>query len=144
MDKEKLDDIKYRILCLNDKRGIPHEKEVDSLFKNLCEECHEVVEAVNDDFGKYSVIGELCDVVVFAITAIPETEKVGFQTFVLAPLQEIEKRGFDSYLCMLETIKKVESRKGRYDGTKWVKDKSLEASKQWYEPSYANCRKDEK
>lgn len=140
----ELDILRNRIIAINEQRGITIEKERESLFSNLVEEMHEVYEAKNDGptFVEH-YIEELCDVLMFTLPTIPESEKLAFRTFVLKPLEAIEKEGFDAQLCLLEVIKKVESRKGHYNGAKWVKDKSDEARKQWYRPQIETCRKEQ-
>lgn len=52
--------------------------------------------------------------------------------------------GFDFYKCMLETIKEIESRTGKYDNKlkKFVKDTSDEAKAKWYKADYESCRID--
>lgn len=49
---------------------------------------------------------------------------------------------YNSYKCMLETIKEISSRTGHYDKNihKFIKDKSDEAKAKWYKADYEKCR----
>lgn len=51
-------------------------------------------------------------------------------------LQYIEKLNFNPYLCMNETIKEISSRTGKWNGTKWIKDK---VQKNLYKANYLDC-----
>jgi hypothetical protein len=50
--------------------------------------------------------------------------------------------GFNWFKCMIETIKEINSRVGKWDESrkKWVKDKSSEAVANWYKANYKECR----
>ena len=50
--------------------------------------------------------------------------------------------GFNWFKCMIETIKEINSRVGKWDESrkKWVKDKSPEAVANWYKANYKECR----
>lgn len=50
--------------------------------------------------------------------------------------------GFNWFKCMIETIKEINSRVGKWDESrkKWVKDKSPEAVAKWYKANYEGCR----
>lgn len=50
--------------------------------------------------------------------------------------------GFNWFKCMIETIKEINSRVGKWDEfrKKWVKDKSPEAVANWYKANYKECK----
>lgn len=50
--------------------------------------------------------------------------------------------GFNWFKCMIETIKEINSRVGKWDESrkKWVKDKSPKAVANWYKANYKECR----
>lgn len=56
--------------------------------------------------------------------------------------KEVTEMGYNFYECMLETIKEISSRTGRYDENihKFVKDKSDEAKAKWYKADYESCK----
>lgn len=68
-----------------------------------------------------------------------------FHSYVMEIIEMCENAvihlGYDPYLCMLETHKEINSRRGSYDEEKkkWIKDKSEEAQKLWYKANYAKC-----
>ena len=72
---------------------------------------------------------------------LKDTSSLDLGFFVFLALEAIEELGFDSFLAMEETIKKINSRKGKYDESlnKWVKDTSPEAKAEYYEPNYDIC-----
>ena len=59
-------------------------------------------------------------------------------------LATIEKLGYHSELCMLETCKEINSREGAYnpDVGKWQKFKTPEAMSKWYKADYSACKKE--
>ena len=54
----------------------------------------------------------------------------------------IENLGFNYDLCMEETLKEIESRKGAFnpDNRKWEKFKDEESQKLWYKANYESCK----
>ena len=50
--------------------------------------------------------------------------------------------GFNWFKAMIETIKEINSRTGKWDESKkkWIKDKSPEAKAKWYKANYEECR----
>lgn len=50
--------------------------------------------------------------------------------------------GYNFYKCMLETIKEISSRTGKYNENihKFVKDTTPEAVKNWHKADYSRCR----
>ena len=50
--------------------------------------------------------------------------------------------GFNWFKSMIETIKEINSRVGKWDESKkkWIKDKSPEAVAKWYKANYEECR----
>lgn len=54
----------------------------------------------------------------------------------------IENLGFNYDLCIEETLKEIESRKGAFnpDNRKWEKFKDEESQKLWYKANYESCK----
>lgn len=54
----------------------------------------------------------------------------------------IEHMSFDYDLCMEETLKEIESRKGAFNPNtgKWEKFKDEESQKLWYKANYESCK----
>ena len=71
-----------------------------------------------------------------------DSSKAPHMNCIMAICDFIESLGFHFYLCMKETIKKIESRSGKYDTKlkKFVKDTSPKAKAKWYEPDFSKCR----
>lgn len=57
-------------------------------------------------------------------------------------LTKLYDMSYDAYLCMSETIKEIESRRGSWneDAKKWIKDTSPEAQVEWYKANYEYCK----
>jgi hypothetical protein len=55
---------------------------------------------------------------------------------------EIVKKGYDIDMVMDETLKEIESRTGKIENGKFIKDTSEEAIKKWYKADYAKAKKD--
>lgn len=53
-----------------------------------------------------------------------------------------EKYGYNFEIAMIETIKEISSRTGKYDESakKWVKDESDEAKSKWYKANFEKAR----
>lgn len=150
-------------------RRLSVESQHAGLLGNLCEELAEYFRAQNDN----ERVDALCDIIVFAINAMSErpvkwhppvllhssSHDIIFGVGGLAIFIEdnelvalatrayllIGRRGYDPYRCMLETIKEISSRTGKYDESigKWVKDKSPEAVAKWYKADYERCKNDD-
>lgn len=103
---------------------------------NYTKELTEFFEARRDN-NEYEMIDALCDMVIVAMNAgatLGDERSDGFynnltnpikysQPYVLGLLYEIRQKGYDPYLCLLETIKELMSRDGKWeeDQGKWCK-----------------------
>lgn len=86
----------------------------------LNEELAELLDANNED----DMVDALCDLVILSIGAI-------------------YKLGYNPSEAMLETLKEIHSRKGKFNPEtgKWEKDDSKEAKKYWYKAQYNECKR---
>lgn len=69
-------------------------------------------------------------------------KSANFNNILMECSQLCEKYGFNFEVAMLETIKEISSRTGKYDESakKWVKDESDEAKAKWYKADYEKAR----
>lgn len=104
---------------------------------NYTKELTEFFEARRDN-NEYEMIDALCDMVIVAMNAgatLGDERSDGFynnltnpikysQPYVLGLLYEIRQKGYDPYLCLLETIKELRTRTGSWNEKecKWIKD----------------------
>lgn len=67
---------------------------------------------------------------------------ITLQEFISDMFICIEELGFNWFKSMIETIKEISSRVGKWDESKkkWIKDKSPEAMAKWYKANYKECR----
>lgn len=54
----------------------------------------------------------------------------------------IQSLGYNPHLCIIETIKKINSRDGEIDKkiNKWVKSTTTESKAKWYTPNFSKCK----
>lgn len=145
-------------------RHLDCEKQKKGLLPNILEELTEYTRSKSD----YERIDALCDICVFLFNASEKPKQkssfsekqlkdldidLNFVKYVITSFESrdycidlcfymMERLGFDSYKCMLETLKEISSRTGYFDETinKFVKDRSPEATAKWYEADYSKCR----
>jgi len=95
-------------------------KMVGGMINNL--EFSGVIEK-RDSFDDVDIADAFCDVIVFAVGALM-------------------KAGFEPTCALDETLKEIESRKGKIKNGKFQKDTSLEAKAKWVKADYEKCRKE--
>ncbi|AQW87126.1 hypothetical protein CPIN18021_0279 [Campylobacter pinnipediorum subsp. caledonicus] len=140
MTKTQFNDIKEKLLEYCKDKGLSIVNQRAGYAANLSKEITEYLRANNDD----DKVDALCDMIVFTLNATYKLEyrtgdshfdnkvpviafaflsmycdKLANITdvayFVANIIRNIEIMGYDSYKCMLETIKKISSRTGHYD-----------------------------
>lgn len=159
MDTQK---IKYIQICLSkwrQERHISMEQQKKGLLSNLLEELTEISRATSEE----EIIDGYCDCIIFLLNTdeniiwdfnekepfsftdiisliVCPTNKTSFKVGVLS--NKIEELGYNTFKCLLETIKEISSRTGKFDKTinKFVKDTSDEAKAKWYKADYKSCK----
>lgn len=145
MTEEQFKEINDKLREWRDERGLTREVQLAGFNGNFFEEMSEFARAKNEN----ERIDALADIVVFSLNAFEvrlqlnrykETpladllltgflmrEKQGANVIVDICFRGMRESGYDPYLCMLETIKEISSRTGKYDETqkKFVKDNGL-------------------
>ena len=165
--QKQLNEIYGLLQAWKAERRLSVESQRAGLLGNLCEELAEYFRAQNDN----ERVDALCDIIVFAMNATSEpfvkpaalnmpqlwsamllphdtdiiVNASSLNSLVFQMWRTIEQLGYDPYQCMLETIKEISSRTGKYDETigKWVKNKSPEAVAKWYKADYERCKNDD-
>jgi len=100
---------------------------VGSESKEARRDAEEIVDIISNEAKKgkeittEDEIDALCDIVVFAVGAI-------------------RKLGYNPSIALDEVIKEIESRKGKIIDGKFIKDKSLEAQKNWYKANFSKAK----
>lgn len=118
--------------------------------------------------AEYEIIDAICDIAVYTINAwsyddLKEIDTIAANwNYLLANCAEFNEAyrakefknvlvtcatlcdlyGFNFEVAMLETIKEISSRMGKYDenAKKWVKDESDEAKSKWYKANFEKAR----
>lgn len=163
MTEIELRDLETRLAVWRAERHLTTAGQKEGLLANILEELTEFVRAKDDN----ERVDSICDIIVFLINSknspvkIQESKIDGIitaQIFVELVFNNmyddrtislcscmLEQLGYDSYKCMLETIKEISSRIGHFDETigKFVKDKSPEAQAKWYKADYNKCKKEQ-
>lgn len=135
MTKEQFEDLKERLSNWRDERGLSVEDQQKNFKVNYTKELVEFFEAERDG-NEYEMVDALCDMLVVAINAgvIKHTDtfkisnnflSFGLEHSVNNIFCTFDLMGYDPYLCLLETIKELESRTGSWSEKegKWIKDK---------------------
>lgn len=162
---KKLNLIAKKLKQWCDERHLIAESQQKNLIGNVLEELSELNRARNVN----EKIDALCDICVFAINACDNElhtfdfapiynsckEPYNFTESIITHLRyhdinsviamcfkNIERLGYDPYLCMDETIKEISSRTGHYDDKigKFIKDESKEAKSKWHKANYLKCK----
>ena len=157
----ELRDLETRLAVWRAERHLTTAGQKEGLLANVLEELTEFVRAKDDN----ERVDAICDIIVFLINSknnpvrIQEPKVDGvvtthiFVELVFNNMYDdrtislcsymLEQLGYDSYKCMLETIKEISSRTGHFDETigKFVKDKSQEAQAKWYKADYDKCKR---
>lgn len=137
MTEEQFEDIKSRLTKWREVRGLSVEGQKANFEVNYSKELTEFYEAKRDK-NEYEMIDALCDMVIVSINAgavlgnnysdmlynnITNPLKYN-PIYVRGLLFELRNRGYDPYLCLLETIKELETRTGAWNEElgKWCKD----------------------
>lgn len=169
MIRKRLQEINARLKAWRDVRGITMESQRQGLVINLLEEFVELNRA-KSEYEKIDALCDMCvfilnayeiDPMVYfiasdyvfkekflsAIHAMEASKKeYTHKMNVLRLLElidrELFKLEYDTYLCLCETLKEIESRQGKYDNVakKWIKDSNVET----YKANYSKCKKDSK
>ena len=158
----ELRDLETRLAVWRAERHLSTAEQKEGLLANILEELTEYCRAITID----DKIDACCDILVFLLNSKNEPVSLvnGEKTKLLdkydfcntiftnmfnnraihTTIYQIENSGYDSYKCMLETIKEISSRTGHFDETigKFVKDKSPEAQAKWYKADYDKCKKE--
>lgn len=131
------------------KNGVDNSLDPDNLQKllrlsqsrnlevNYAKELTELFEARRDN-NEYGMIDALCDMVIIAMNAgaiLGDEHSEWFYNNLINPIKyakpytlgllyEIRQKGYDPYLCLLETIKELRTRTGAWNEAegKWCKD----------------------
>lgn len=159
MTEQQFEDIKSRLKKWREDRGLSVEGQRENFEVNYTEELLEFFKAERDN-NKREMIDALCDMVIVAINSGKtlgdwhysiknETFDISFLTYVLNDnadceliLYALKHFGYDPYLCLLETIKELETRTGSWNEKegKWCKHKGAyileEAKKEVYKLGY--------
>lgn len=131
-----MDEKVFELAHNEDIEKILRESQKRNFEVNYTKELTEFLEARRDN-NEYEMIDALCDMVIVAMNAgaiLGDERSDGFynnltnpikysQPYVLGLLYEIRQKGYDPYLCLLETIKELKSRDGKWDEDqgKWCK-----------------------
>lgn len=141
MTEQQFEDIKSRLKKWREDRWLSVEDQQKHFKVNYVKELLEFFEAERDN-NKREMIDALCDMVIVAINSGKtlgdwhysiknETFDISFLTYVLNDnadceliLYALKHFGYDPYLCLLETIKELETRTGSWNEKegKWCKD----------------------
>lgn len=140
MNKEQFEDIGKKLAKWREERGLSVEEQRANFKVNYTKELLEFFEAQRDN-NRYEMIDSICDMAITAINAgfdfyvLDCIDDYTLPTFnIINPLFddntlsllliELEKVGYNPYKCLLETIKELETRTGKWcekEG-KWIKD----------------------
>lgn len=141
MTKEQFEDIQNKLAKLREERGLSVEEQKRNFEVNYSKELTDFFEARRDN-NEYGMIDALCDMVIVAMnaggkmffegdryksidkTAQNLTYPLFFGDCIHCILYEIKKKRYDPYLCLLETIKELNTRTGKWNEKegKWCKD----------------------
>lgn len=96
---------------------------------------------MTDDINIHSVINRNYNMINITSIRTCSVNSDGYR-FIVMLENFFNNLGFDFYKCMLQTIKEIESRIGKYDERlkKFIKDTSDEAKAKWYKADYESCR----
>ncbi len=149
MDENILEDIKIWARS----RGLDKiEFDPDSLRGNISEEKAEMYEAYaryyrGSNDAIYDVVDAICDGLLYQVADMvklnyPKSFKYLYGTSFYEAKSELSILQFDINLCMRETLKVVQSRKGEWndDLKKWKKFTDEDSKSLWYTPDYSKCR----
>lgn len=126
MTLEQFQEITESLSKWREARGLTIDGQRQGLLTNLIEEFREFVFA-KDDFEK---VDALCDCAVLLINAEshnlrsdPNWKHISLKIDPESAWMKIKEIGFDPYIAMQETIKELNSRKGKFDSSinKFVK-----------------------
>lgn len=170
MTQLELKDLQTRLSVWKAERHLTTEGQKKGLVSNLLEELTEYSRATTVE----QEIDSHCDMMVFIINAFDKIENYdkhnnaqeyedseAAQWLAIDLLRNIDKNpafcirllceqisyfGYNPYKCMLETIKEISSRTGKWndDLKKFIKDKSPEAQAKWYKADYSLCMEEKK
>lgn len=103
-----------------EERGLFLQPDKTKHFGYICEEVSEGLRADSE----HDVVDAYADIIVFAINAI-------------------EQHGYDAEIVMLETIKEIESRRGKInpETKKFEKFKDDYHQSLWYKADYSGCKR---
>lgn len=130
------------------------------LLGNVCEELAKYYRTKNE----YEEIDALCNIYVFCMNSlkkrVEDVRNFGIENpwgygdiigdfldylcsentyrMMLCMENLVEEKGYEFYGCMLEKIKEMFSKSGKYDEktNEWIEDTSDEAKAKWYKPDY--------
>ena len=159
----ELRDLETRLAVWRAERHLTTAGQKEGLLANILEELTEFVRAQDDN----ERVDACCDILIFLLNSknepisLVDGEKINLlnkyefcnmiftnmfnNRAIHITIYQLEQLGYDSYKCMLETIKEISSRTGHFDETigKFVKDKSPEAQAKWYKADYSICKKEQ-
>lgn len=134
MTKEQFLDIETKLAKWREERGLSVKEQKRNFRVNYSKELTEFYEAERDN-NEYEMIDAMCDMLIVAINAGAIKNTINFKissNFFSFGLENsinsifctFDILGYDPYLCLLETIKELETRTGKWcekEG-KWIKD----------------------
>lgn len=141
MTKEQFLDIEKKLAKWREERGLSVEDQKKNFCVNYTQELEEFFRACRDG-NQYEMIDALCDMLVVGVNAglslgyeygnyfpIAETSEnilkpLAYKDNLYTLCAEIREQGYYPYSCLLETIKELETRTGKWcekEG-KWIKD----------------------